>query len=417
MPRGITFLSLALAVFVFAPCPAGGDDRDFSISRDFKDYNRQPRVAVNAKTGDVLVAWLLTDSDDSGITKVYSVLCLLEDDGDFVPQVPMLISDTNTEPEYFHVAYNPQKNNYVIVWDASTKGDDDKKALFARLVNASGKPARKINMLKGGEQNYRSPVIQYTPWTASRPPAAKGYYLLVYEYFPMNPVEYAKAGVYASLVSHKGKPAGPDSTLLCKPNMMYGIVPCEARPLELLRTDDDSFLLFLNKDDEAVFDRPYLARLDKTGTPVSELKLGDYNPTYASMIQLSKKVFMVTWDKYVTERDAVNQLFKPNLRRKKKEFAPPAGQRTFINELVKLEDDSGGYQLSSDGHYLKGRYISNKGVLDQNVPTIFDHNCMMQELDAACLPGANRIFIAWVEIKWEDWSEVKAYVFDPTIPD
>ena len=89
---------------------------------------------------------------------------------------------------------------------------------------------------------------------------------------------------------------------------------------------------------------------------------------------------------------------------------------------MKLNDDDGGYQLVSDGKDLLGRYINKKGKLGPNAEMLFDHQCLLYRIDAACLPESNRVFVAWVEKrdtsggprmgKTTSVSEVKGFVFD-----
>lgn len=399
----ILFLVLTNSIF------AAGD-QDFSISKGSRNYNHRPHVAVSTKKGDVLIGWLEEDPDDSDKRWVKAVLCKQKKSGVFKLRKEITISNPSRTPEYLDVAYNSKDNSFMAVWGSYTGGVCTNCDLFSRKISAKGKIAGAINQLTSGNDEYGRPAMAYQPQAQPFTPASKGQFLIAYDRIPL--FEFDKGGVYTAFLDDQGKRIAGSTTLVSKSNKIYNIMSTRSHPWELYRTADGSFLLGFKKADDKYTYMPYLLKLDKRGKAIKELRLGRHLSNYVEAIQLSKKLYIATWDQYASQRDAVNQLFKPTLKKKKKEFSPLAGQRTYLNEPVKLENNPGSYQLSSDGHYLKGRYISSKGTLSSKTWTMFDHLCLMQELDAACLPGSNRVFIAWVESKTEDWSELKVHIFE-----
>ena len=411
MIRGQVILALFIIILIVtAVCHA--DEQAFSISKAMKFENSYQKMAVNSATGDVVVAWLNTESAEA--KRVYAALCTLLKNDKFKVKKAIRISDQTGVVTKLDVEYNPLDDSYLVIWD-SYEGAKYQNPLniFTQKLSNKGKKSGGRNQVTESGQSYGYPEIHYVEGIPVAPPPSldKGCYLLIYDRRFKTP-PYTDSGVYRSYLDHEGKATqGPLPAMISAPFFRNGRA-YDSYPSELTRLQDGSFVLALNKggsEESAVC--PFLLKMSDVNLGDKQVKLcGDISEG-TEFIQLTNKICFSSWNSTAETSRWVDQLFRPKLKKVKKEFDPVAGKKTFVNELVKLEDDPGGYQLSSDGQYLLGREIGKKGKLGAQIRTLFDHHCLLNGLDAVCLPGSNRIFVSWVEILNGD-TELKGFVFD-----
>ena len=412
MIRGYVIPAFAIVVLIVtAVCRA--DEQAFSISKDMEYENGYHRMAVSSRTGDVVVAWLNIESAEA--KRVYAAFCKRLKSGKFRVKKAILLSNKVDNVCKIDVGYNPIDDSFLVVWDSyeGAKYANPLNIFSQRLSNKGKKRGGRTQVTETGT-SYGSPEIHYIEGIPVAPPPSldKGCYLIVYDLRAKMP-PYTDCGVYRRYLDHEGKVVQAALPMMISAPFYYqSAYPGASYPQELNRLLDGSFVLALRKaGSEAYNVCPFLLKLSDVYLGGKQVKLcGDISQG-TEFIQLTNRVCFSSWNRTAETSRWVDQLFRPKLKKLKKEFDPVAGKKTFYNELVKLGDDQGGYQLSSDGQYLLGREISKKGKLGTQIRTLFNHHCLLNSLDAVCLPQCNRIFVAWVEIHNGD-SELKGFVFD-----
>lgn len=324
---------------------------------------------------------------------------------------------------YFDIEYNPLDNSYLAVCDAYEEGYGSPINIFSLKLNSKGRPVGSPKQLTPKGTKYLCPVICFVPGIPVAPPNGKGNYLMAYSYLaPL--LEADKAVIYTTFLEYDGDMTASVPRLVSAPLIDWkGFVGLESLPVKLIAMSDGGFMMTLRKSTGAFLMNSFLLRLGQFGQAIKQVPLCDYASTLVEFVQLSQRICVASWDRYETGyMECYNQLFRPTLKKVRKLFYPLDDDKAFITELVKLNDDPGGYQLASDGKNLLGRYISKKGKLGPNTEMLFDHLCLLYRMDADCLPESNRVFVAWVEKrdtsgvprmgKTTSVSEVKGFVFD-----
>jgi hypothetical protein len=417
MKRAYVFLSLIL-LGIFSTCAFSGDEQSFSISKSIEYSNYPVRLAVNTNTGDVLVVWMNIKAADS--KRLYAALCKLSKSGKFRVKKAGMLSGDKAFIGNFDVAYNPLDNSYMVVADAHESSDFNSPTnLYSQKLDGKGKPAAAHVQLTAAGKDYVSPVIVFVPGTLASPTIlANGNYLMAYDR-PAKTGESEQAGVYTTFLDAGGRMVGISPQLVSPEINWLGY----------------GFVLALRKKNVNGAFSGFLLRLDLFGRAIKQVELGDYVSMQVEFIQLTSKICFLSWDNFGYasplddhlehgyEGECYNQLYRPGLQKVRGPFDPLDDGVAYITELVKLNDDPGGYQLACDGESLLGRYINKKGKLGPQTTMLFDHQGLLYMMDAVCLPGSNRIFVAWVEMQSAvavDASappadvlfEVKGFVFD-----
>lgn len=415
--RYMQIIASAVSLVCVATVSVGAkDEQPFSVSKQLPYYNGYHYLAVNSKTGDVLVAWINIESGNS--KKVYTAFCKRKKNNKYTVRKAILVSNPNRIARKVDVAYNPVDNSFVVVWDLQEGKIMYPSNLFSQKLGSKGKKIGGATQLTPSGISYSSPAIHYAPPSPSLPPTAKGYYLIAYDFNP-NTMESNKAGVYTTYLGADGKMTGW-TPVLVSPGILSkpGGLPSISFPYKLHQTEDGGFVLTLRKGDETGRIAGFLKKIDQNGKGKKQVKLGDYIATDLRFVQLSKRICLASWyyfgGAYICDLDdegCFNQLFRPNLKKIKQEFTPLVGRKALFNDLVKLEADPGGYQLSSDGQHLIGRSISSKGRLSADETKLFNHKGNLDGISSVCIPGTNRVFVAWVDKTGDNTAELKGFVF------
>ena len=415
MQRGMDGIAAALvSILICAGISAAADEQAFSISKDIEFTNGYHRLAVNSTTGDVVAAWLNVDS--SNIKSVYTAFCQRLKNGKFKVKKAILLSRSADIARKLDVQYNPMDDSYLVVWDAFESADHaGPQNIFAqRLSNRGRKRGSKIQVTESGK-SYACPEIHFIESIPVAPPPAfaRGFFLFVYDYRPSLVNVKPSAGVYRHYLTHEGKRENIVPPAMISEPFFSGAYPCQSLPQELTRLQDGSFVLALRKYGvEADKICPFLLKISKKHLGGKQIKLCSDTSMATEFIQLTNKMCVSSWQRMIPGNNHwVGQLFRPKLKKVKQEFEPVTGKITMSCELVKLEDDPAGYQLACEGQYLWGREVSPNGNLGANVRLLFDHNYLLDGMDAVCLPGSNRIFVSWNEIN-DDGAELRAFIFN-----
>ncbi|HUX07333.1 MAG TPA: hypothetical protein VMX35_08475 [Acidobacteriota bacterium] len=432
MRKYIIIPAITLFLFFVACTGLCADEQSFSISRNVEYDNYPVRVAVNTDTGDILVVWLNIKTADN--KRLYAALCKLSKSGKFKVRKARMLSGTESFIWNFDIAYNPLDKSYMGVCDAYEDGYNTPMNLWSLKLDSKGKPVGQPIQLTPTGTSFLCPAITFVPGIPATPPSAKGNFLIAYDR-PAKKLESDQPGVYTRFLDHNGNLTASVPQFVSQEINWQGVESFGSLPQELISLEGGGFVLALRKKNDNGNGSGFLLRLGPFGQAIKQVELGDYISMQVEFIQLSNKICVLSWDDlgsfggpgyqlpWWNEGECYNQLYRPSLKKVRKFFYPLGDDKAYITELVKLNDDPGGYQLASDGQFLLGRYINQKGKLGPKTTSLFDHQNMLYMMDAACLPGGNRVFVAWVEKgdalgvggragNADYHSEVKGLVFD-----
>jgi len=388
-------LALPTFIFVLLLCgPAAAKDHSFSISKKLDLENRFPSVALNTKTGDLLVVWVKKDYDDINNAKIYGALCVKNKAGKYKAKKARLMSAPGDICEWHpKAAYNPDDDSYLVVW---APWPDIK----IRKVSKKGRTAAGINTFTAGGDSR--PVIAHLPVVHATSTNSAGCYLLAYANR-----DVADWGLYTCVLD-------ADGFVLGQAKLISGGYATQADyPTDILRDDDGTYLIAHIKEDKTYGDAAHVARVRADGSLIKESRVGTTDTNNIGIVQLSKKLYLATFDD--TDNDYVvrNQLFKSNLKRKKGPFEPLGEGWSQECCLVKLENSDYALQIVGVGsNNMYYRLIDPLGNFFGAAQLLRDEDSLFGAPSAVCLPGSNTVFVAYSLSHVSNNEELRGLVFD-----
>lgn len=387
------------------------DDQEFIISKNIAGYHIDPYAAVNLNTKDVVVIWLQIDKDDYFKRKIYAARCRLLKNGLFKVMKAVLVSDPDFVPEHLRIAYNPEDNGFVVAWGDYDLDGSGAHTVKARKLKGTGKTAGPVRTAMSGQMNYRYPVIHYTPVDTVPAKVSKGGYLIVYLAHEDFPADKDKAGAYSAFLDHKGKLVSTKVVMVSKPIATKNAYSNYITPARITRLHDGSYFCNIEKASDDISYFQYILKLGKDGDAVKEVRLWDKSSSHSRVIALNPQTLFASWEKTADASGWASQLYNPNLKRKKKEFPAHPWYNPQDIELVKLNADPGGYQISELNFTFYGKYISKNGKLAEDDRTLKYTGEPQLTSNAVCLPDSNRIFMVRAEGQHKE-DQIIGFVFN-----
>ena len=407
--HGFAKFFLLILIIIFAICLSFATDDVFSITKNLDLINFSPKAAVNAKTGDVLVAWRRMDPNDQDSSCVYSSLCKKLKSGEYsIKGTKVLSRPSNTCLYGPDIAYNPDDNSYMVVW-ASGRADPKYGTIWAvrsRRVNSKGKPDKKIKdyFIEGNHQIY--PVISFMSHEESISSCRNrnGAYIIAYG----NNIGETK-GLYTRIIGSDGSPVSdPEQVIQGNPQFV-------CYPTKIVQVGQGTyFIAFIDYDPKAGH-AASVVTVNSTGEYIREGKIGSVSSRDADIVQLSNKLFLGTFDKEKTGSQGIyhNQRFNAKLKKKKGSFSPSKKMDALSSRLIKLNKYEGALQLWTTGLQIYNRLIDSKGQFDgKEKYTVQSKGMRIESLHALCLPESNTVFLVWSEWVDNNRAEVRGYLFD-----
>lgn len=150
MSRSAGLILVAALVFAAAPAVA---QQDIHVSKKVKNFNFNPRAAVNPTNGDVLVTWTEIKPGDSSYSQVWAAL-LQRKNGTFKLRKARRVSPSAGYHGNARPTWVPANKEYLVVWDTRRVATEPSDVL-GRVVNKKGKPKGSALTLVGdGNTNY-----------------------------------------------------------------------------------------------------------------------------------------------------------------------------------------------------------------------------------------------------------------------
>lgn len=375
------FLSITM-VFVLTAASAVAADQNIFISKKLKGSNHSPTLAVNTKTGDVLVVWCQQAVGNNNDVKIYAMLCQRKGSS-YRARKPWLVSKGTESYASAFAAYNPDKNNYLVAWHQFS----GLRTVSTRIVKAKGKPKGKIYTPVSSNRQEGWPVLQYTGDSKVGP------YLLVFSAFP--------DGAVAVPLDAKGKAAGAEVNIAQgykNKSGGRGAVFVE----DIAAAGNGIFLVSAHKREapgNPVSQESFLFQLNPAGKLVKTTQL-DGNASFGGRVEaLTSKLYIASWLKYDTKFNRYyDQRIGTGLKKNGNKF--PALNKSISTQgldIVKLAKDPGLYQaiFSFDGN-LMGQYINAKGQLAGSPKTLVP-KIYSTLIRLGAIPGTNNVFMVWQE--------------------
>ncbi len=413
---------VAISTLLFSIIVSAGDDtQSFSISKTTKYKNEKARIAVNTRNGDVLVVWLQTHRGPDDLEQVYTARCKAGK-AKYRVKRPRLVSTPGVVCTETTVEYSSADNTYVVAWSAwqlSPPFGRNLPNIRTRMLNAVGKPVDAINEVATAVNPEMTPVLTMLPAGSSAPAPNGSVYLLVYDYSPRDSSALGpgdpEAGLYGLYLNNKGEKTISNPFLIMLAPLKGTIHAGRTWVTDILLCQDGTFLLGASKVTTTAFRAAHLIKLNRNAKHVDDTLLGENESFSVGAIQLGPDLFMSWWDHTRGSKDKSHLGLVDGSLGMLAEFSPLDGEDAWPIKLVKLEDDPGGYLICSDGRYLFGRYISPDGAPGERARKLFKHRGKLNHLDAACVPGSNRIFVAWTKKMGGD-AEIRGFIFTADIP-
>lgn len=404
-----SIISLTVPVLILLAGSSSTADESFSISKNLNVENRYPSVAVDSKTGNVLVVWVRKDDNDPSNSKIYMSLCKKAASGKYKATKARLISGPDDVCDrYSGAAYNPDDNSFLAVWSALRYDSKLKTAdygIWSRKISAAGKPSPNVNHVAAdnGQSRLHHPVITYSSKIPSATASVSSGYIVAFA--NINPGE---EGLWTTFLDS-------DGTVVTTPKRTSkGYVGSVNYPTDMIIADNGSFIIGHVKNDPKLGNVPYAAKLSSAGQMVKERRIGSVETFDIRIAQLSKSLFIAALEDAKQEYIFRNQLFTSSMKPKGKPFDPQNEDDARDCAFVKLDGFNGVLQLrTGDRNHLYYQLIDAEGRYAGNAVLLFETVSALAELDAVNLPGSSRVFIAYAVQYAENFVEMRGISFDP----
>jgi len=153
-------LARNMSLWASFPCTGSEPADEVLVSKGVPKRNADPRFAVNASTGDMLVVWNKLDSNDLSFSRIRSAMLKRSLTGRYQLSESVLLSDTNGFNANPYPVYLEEKDLFFVVWDqANPNWPSDRSDILGRIVSAGGLPEGGIfKVLADGNRNERPQV-------------------------------------------------------------------------------------------------------------------------------------------------------------------------------------------------------------------------------------------------------------------
>lgn len=480
--QSLRVAAFALCLMIVASGVAFSADKTFSISKSLPKVNSHQRMAVNSQTGDVLIVFSQSDPADNDFGQIYAVLCKRLENGKYKVKKAQLVSPATGTHGRPDVAYNPATNQFIVIWDTMQVEADrltQATKVFSRLLNAVGKPVgapvTTLDSKRGDSFVYVHTI------TSSAAPAADATFLLLWNRYPIGWDNRTQTGMWSVLLNKSGVPVNTPSQVVqgswqddtSGPTgrfWFFGVFP------ESVVTNQNGATVGTGSISTSAADAFFMVGVTKLIGPIADesreahiVKLGAGGKFQKAVllenalsddtrvIQLSSKLFLTTWYKDDPDFTHRNRRFNTTVKLIKKASAPLKGSTAWFSDLVKLGNNSGGYQASVppfastspsisggrfDGKYagspgllpgkvqrpasrslstnasvakndafVLGRYVKASGKSKGGAKKLFSHGGALRSIRAIAIPGTNDVFVAWVKRLSDSAMEVWGFSF------
>lgn len=369
------------------------DEQTFSISRSTPLFNSQPSIAVNTKSGDVLVVWRQKDEDTKDISRIYAALCKAKSNGTYKVGKARLISGKNEFSSTPYVAYSAVSDKYFVAWrlDGAIDGSSYIN-IQGRAVNAKGKAVGKIVELLPRRDIPESMPVLTAVQDATRKIISKAEFLLCWS---------GDTGMMAVMLDSAGNMVStPELVLpeLTNKGNFLGVVYTS----RTISTEQGSFYLTASRvnqkkqGDSTQIRETLVVRLNAGGgyagsttLDQTEVQQGYYNETYPRIVQLSKRYLLTCWWDG-DERVTYNQLLKPTLKKKGSKYK--VLDWTYLSDLVPL-DGGGAIEMNSTLGNILAFIVTAKGIMQGGPTSHIFTNHMPLDYVTASIPGTSKVFV------------------------
>ena len=422
--RGIIVLLLALILVV--PAANAADGKAFSISKNMTWYNCKPRIAVNTVTGDAVVIWLRSDRNahypEDG--RMMSAWCRHKKrQGKIVVKPAREIDHMESMDTFPDLAFNPDEGSYFAVytpWRYSAEYGNDLPDIVGIKLNAKGVPLAAVVDIAASAHLETSPQIAWCGTsTASASASPPGAYLLVYNYYTSGDLDELEpgdreAGLYGIFLDEDGAALSSTPFLISYAEKeIDGHYAGRMWTSDLMRADDGTYLLCSARVSMTDARAPFLTKLRVNGRGMGEIQLDDTRTNLANTVQLAPDLFMACWDNdRISGKDTSYICTFDGDLAAGAGIAPLGKKAAWPIHLVKLAESPGAVLLAGDGKTLYALYIAEDGTVSKTKKKLFKFRSKLVDLEAVCMPGCDRIFIAWTKKKGLNDAEVLGYTFD-----
>jgi hypothetical protein len=406
---------IALCIFASIVIPATASDESptahkvavgggpFLVSGKLPGMNDQPALAVNSSTGDVLVVWSQMQTDSVGVWQkavIYAVLCERMPNDVYKIGRARAISGTsglNMDPG---VAYNPEENDYVVVWSYSNSVHSAE--LRARSVDEKGKPGGQPIILTSASKENRQPQINFISLAAAAP-RDFATYLVVWDkrsdnYYSPD----GSAGIYMITLDKLGNPDSSAKQLVPAQfttddfNTIFEMI-------QMIQAGNGMFYLAAGRMIDWPIYEAWVYTINPTGKLEKSRKLAGVSSLPSGIAQIANKLLLVAYEQEDPDTFFVsvyNQRVKSKLGFKGGRYEPTTTY--FIDSracLATLGENGPAFQFGFDYEKFYGWEINGKGDVVGDPIAFFDHSEQGYYMDnfvvAPLGSGSNEVFVAW----------------------
>lgn len=443
--RGLVFCAclVLLSAIAFAQAKK---DQDFSISGKLDGLNAYHDLAVSSKTGDVFVAWerRVKKGGSTVIDGLYGVLMKQKKNGKYKAKKIQTLWKTqkidigtgykqDDNYQFPKVAYNPENNTFLTVFASGRTNSAYAQLIKAKTGKKLGDP---VLVMPGSEpgnptaKDCTDITIYYVGSSAA--PTSAGPFLAFFRYdYRDDPGNWrtVPCGIHTAWLDSSGvmvtEAAPLFKNLIGDQTQSGGYLVVQYYVDSLIKTSDGKFLLGITKPklmgNNEYYYTSYAAKLDANANLVKTQKVGkmdSWGPT--SIAKLSDKMYVFVWrDNWKKIKCATstfnNSYYDTNLKKQKNSMKVYNPETVFSALALNLDQDTRAYEIFAmhTDSAVHGRFVNTDGSLG-NTTKIFSFSGEFADLMAKCIPGTNRIFIAYgssVEETFLDKQEIRGHVY------
>lgn len=388
----IRWLLVALVAFISAAA-ANADTQDYLISKGGDQFNSNPGIAIHSRTNDLIVVWKTSSSSNAEQSKILAVRLSFRK-GKLKVKKPRTISESGDLSNYPDVAFDPQSDRFLVVWETKRKNNGNvTRDVVGRFLNAKGKPkGKQFNIAASAARSEKLPRIAGLPDWQTFAPAAR--YFVVWNQTDFSG-DLTSSGIYGVFLMSDGKrQAVPKFVFPAKVDPDRSLV-ADLIPADLVGTSSGEFYLSCIKhkfagggfaQNKTVV---YVMNISVSGTRKSLFQLDD-GTDYAYVARVAVMAdgsLLVAWespkDRYVYDRR-----FSAALKALGKQFPPASG--VISTDFVYVSDKL--YQMVNA---FSGKYavqLSKTGKITGD-PINLGFDQMSEDVEAVLLPGTKYILI------------------------
>jgi len=421
--RGKRILALSIGLLFTIQAGATVDGKLFSISKKLELRNINVHLAVNSITGDVVAVWEQRHPGNVNYGRIYAARCKARKKGKFSIKRARLISDPAIISSDADVAYSLPDDAFYSAWQGwyySALHGSDLPDVEGRKLNTRAIPSSPIIAIAATDHLEMTPLIVSTSGASMAGAAAPaGSYLMVFDYAPESYDDLEQgdpgSGLYGLFIDASGVPTCASPFLISHAAKDLGdFYAGRSWATDLIRTDKRLYILSAVRVTFTAFRAPYLFLLGRNGRLKEEQSFAYDNSYSFGAAQLGPDLFMAGWDRIVgSVCKSFVRFFDSHLTLDVVTMPLP-GKDAWPVKVVQLKDDPGACLLVGNNKTLYAIRVSAGGEFSGAMTLLFKFNNKLEDFDAVCLPGSNRIFIAWSKKKGRN-AEVMGFTFDAGI--